>query len=305
MDFYTTHLGMQVSRRGRLDQATCRALWRLDEEVNAVVLARGDQPKSLRVRMIPVFDLPDRPDFDIRQCGPLGLLFGTADIARLHGRLSQAGVEFHNSPVVVGPGGFKGRRFGRSMSFGRAYDGEYLILAQPTQGPLVDGTVSPYFGVTEPLEISFVVPELEPASRFLRRALGFHSMRVTRRAGEARERAMGLPAGTSFNLEILQAQGGSCRVALIHFEPTRPARPLRPPHRGLNSLRFECRHLDAALKACALQGASPLADATEVRDVDGRAALAAALAVDSLGILVELWQPLGTTPTARPPTLTL
>ena len=291
VDFYTTMLGLRIQARGQMPPASCRSLWNIDEPVNMVLLRRNDLPSSLSLRLIPAFDLPARPDFEIRTPGPLGLMFGTEDIVRTYYRLSGSGVEFHHQPVEVGPGGPRRRRYARHLTFGRAYDGEYITLAQPAIGSLKDGTVSPYFGVTEPLELSFVVSDLEPSSRFLKDALGFESLICARRSGESRELAMGLAPGTSFTLETLRDRLSGLRLSLLCFGSHRIQSEIRPPARGINSLRFHCQDLHATLERCVKLGATDAGVPTALEDpVDGKG-LGVAL-MTPLGAQMELWQTL-------------
>lgn len=293
VDFYTSTLGLRIQARGRLPAATCHALWSIEEEVNMVQLRRNDLPSSLGIRLVPAFDLPARPDFNIDSPGPLGFLFGTEDITRAYYRLSGAGVEFYDSPVAVGPRGPKRRRHSRHLAFGRAYDGEHIALAQPFAGPLKDGTVSPYFGLSEPLEISFVVCDLEPSSRFLQDGLGFESLLCARRSGEARERAMGLLPGTSFTLQTLKDPQTNLRIALLCFGSHRAQTEVRPPSRGISALRFHCEDLPSTLERCLGSGGRDAGTPTLLDDpADGRG-LGVSL-MSPLGAQIELWQSLQT-----------
>lgn len=288
VDFYSINLGLRILARGQVPADIGRRLWQLDDDVNVVQLGRHDLPNSPRLRLLPTFDLPARPDFDVTRCGPLGILFGTQDILRTYYRLSGAGVEFHSPPTAVGPRGPKGRRHGRSLAFGRAYDGEYIVLAQPTHGPLRDGTCSPYFGVTEPLELMVVVGDIRAGSSFLQEVLGFEPMLRARRAGSAREQAMGLQAGTSFEIETLRDAERGSRISLICFGDGTPTFEARPPQRGICALRFECGDLEACIVACQEQGLGPSSPIVIDHPVLGEGR--ATTLMTPFGLWVELWQ---------------
>lgn len=291
VDFYTQSLGLRIQARGRVSAATSAALWSVNEEVSMVRLRRNDLPSSLALRLVPAFDLPARPDFRIDAPGPLGFLFGTDDITRIFYRLSGAGVEFYGSPVAVGPRGPGRRRHTRRLAFGRAYDGEYIGLAQPQHGPLLDGTVSPYFGVSEPLEISFVVCDLESAAHFLHEGLGFENLLRTRRGGRAREQAMGLDPGTAFTLQTLKDPLTDLRVSLLCFGSDGFQADIRPPSRGINALRFHCLDIHRSLERCLKAGGRESGSPTLLDDpADGRG-LGVSL-MSPLGTQIELWQTL-------------
>jgi len=289
VDFYATNLGLRICARGRIPAELCRRLWQVDDDLNMVILGRQDLPDSPQLRLIPAFDLPARPDFDITHTGPLGILYGTVDIRRTYYRLSSAGVEFHAPPVTVQPPGLRGRRHARKLAFGRAFDGEYVVLAQPVHGLLRDGTSSPYFGVTEPLEISIVVPELALSSRFLQQALGFESVLCAQRGGKAREQAMGLAPGSSFNLETLKDGSGRTRLSLLCFGSGHAGVEARPPSRGICALRFECDDLERSSEACVEAGGHLITHPAVIDHPvlgEGRAATLMA----PFGVLIELWQ---------------
>ena len=290
VDFYASNLGLRIRNRGMIPAETCRRLWLINEHLNVVVLGRQDLPNSLRLRLIPTFDLPARPDFDITRNGPLGILFGTEDILRAYYRLSGAGVEFHSPPVPVGPKGPRAQRHGRSVAFGRAYDGEYVVLAQPAHGPLKDGTLSPYFGVTEPLEIQLVVSNLDLCSEFLRYGLGFDSLLRAHRDGEARERAMGLATGSAFELETLRDGAGQTRISLLRFRSDPFPQPeARPPTRGICALRFDCLDLEQTTADCQEAGGRIVTQPVTIAHPalgEGRATTLMA----PFGVLIELWQ---------------
>ena len=290
VDFYANNLGLRIRTRGMIPAETCQRLWHINEHLNVVVLGRQDLPTSPRLRLIPTFDLPARPDFDVSRNGPLGILFATEDILRAYYRLSGDGVEFHSEPIRVGPRGPRGRRHGRLVAFGRAYDGEYVILAQPTHGPLKDGTVSPYFGVTEPLEAQFVVSDLDTCSQFLQEGLGFSSLLRSKRDGSSREKAMGLPAGSAFELETFRDAAGQSRISLLRFRPEPFQQPeVRPPSRGICALSFDCPDIEQTTADClAAGGRITTAPAMIAHPALGEGRVATLMA--PFGVLVELWQ---------------
>lgn len=291
VDFYTQTLGLRIQARGRIAAATSAALWAVDEEIAMVRLRRNDLPSSLALRLVPAFDLPARPDFKIETPGPLGFLFGTEDITRVFYRLSGAGVEFYGSPVEVGPRGPHRRRQTRHLAFGRAYDGEYIALAQPLQGPLLDGSVSPYFGVSEPLEISFVVCDPDAASRFLEEGLGFETVLSARRSGTAREQAMGLAPGTAFTLQTLKDPLSELRVSLLCFGTHGVQTEIRPPARGISALRFHCLDVQQSFERCLRAGGRANGRPLLLDDPADGHGLGVSL-MSPLGTQIELWQSL-------------
>lgn len=299
VSFYGSHFGLRVREKGHASAEVCRKLWGVDEDHDVVTVGRNDVEDGLALRLVRTSDLAARPDFDLTVPGPVGLLYGTRDVRRLYYRLSGAGVEFHSEPVGVelgGPGGgpdpdpeSERGGDGSRRAWGRAYDGEYVILSESEAG----GTVSPYFGVTEPRDVLVVVSDPAAAGAFLADGLGQRMTGEGEASGAGWSEVMGLDAGVSFRWRHFAAPAsGSSPVAgvtLLHFGDGQSATRTAPPDRGLSSLRFDVPGLDAALERAESAGGRRV---TEPAAIDHPAlGTGRSVALDSpLGMLVELWE---------------
>lgn len=284
--FYGSNLGLRVVNKGRVPAEVCRQIWEVDEELDVVTVARQDLPDSLQVRLVRTSDLAARPDFDLSVPGPVGLTYATKDIRRLYYRLSGAGVEFHAGPADESDAE-EGDRHDRI--FGRAYDGEYIIL-ESSAGTTASGTMSPYFGVTEPLEVVLVVSDMEASALFLVEGLGQDPLDQGRIDDESWRRAMGLPPGASFLWRTFGSARGGARLRLLCFADGQNQEPVKPPARGLSSLRFDTEDFDRALGRLRRAGAGVATPRSSVSHAAVGGGWVASL-TSPLGICIELWQP--------------
>lgn len=277
--FYGSNLGLRVAAKGRVPAAVSRQVWGLDDDLDVVTLARQDLPDALQVRLMRTSDLAARPDFDLTVPGPVGLAFGARDLRRIYYRLSGAGVEFH-----AGPG--EDDADTDLPVYGRAYDGEYVVLQT-----LDEGSVSPYFGVTEPLEVVLVVRDMEACALFLVGCLEQEPQDQGRVDDEGLCRTMGLPPGAAFHWRTFAAASRSApRLRLISFGDDQNQQPVSPPSRGLSALRFHVSDLDRALAGAQRAGAKVMVSKTDVAHPAVGTGLTAGLATP-LGVRIELWRP--------------
>ena len=281
--FYSANLGLRVLSKGRLPQQLCRELWGVDETLDTVVMGRTDVPSGVRLRLVRTSDIAARPDFDVTPPGPLGLVFAAEDVTRAYYRLSGDGVEFHSSPVTIEEG-----EVARRAAYGRAYDGEYLVLEQPAG----DGTLSPYFGVTEPRQCQLVVRDLAAASTFFDHVLEQRAIGAEQRKGEAWRQAMGLRTGTRATVEQLASNvDEGAHTTLISYSPSvGPDNEVGPPSRGICALRYDCNALDARLELAQTLGARVISPPRNVESPvlgDGWVATL----MPPFGVLIELWEP--------------
>jgi predicted enzyme related to lactoylglutathione lyase len=224
-------------------------------------------------------DLAARPDFDLTVPGPVGLAFGARDVRRIYYRLSGAGVEFHASPG-------EDDADADLAVYGRAYDGEYIVLQ--TQH---EGTVSPYFGVTEPLEVVLVVRDMEASANFLVDCLEQELLEQGLVDDEGVRRTMGLSPGTAFHWRTFAAAPRSApRLRLICFGDGQSQQVVNPPSRGLSALRFHVGDLDRSLARAQRAGAQVTVSKTDVAHPAVGTGLMAGLSTP-LGVRLELWRP--------------
>lgn len=291
--FYTSNFGLRVVAKGRVPARLARDLWGHDDDLDVVTLGRPDLADAARLRLVRTSDLPARPDFDPTTPGPLGVVFTTPDIRRLYYRLSGAGVEFHAPPAEVAPYGEPGPGHPRFTAYGRAYDGEYLVLAEGAEGAEADGTVSPYFGVSEPRELCLVVTDLDAGVAFAERVFGFELLIRDRRGGPAREESLGLAPGTRFELAMLRHPTvAGARLTLYSFGAGGPAQSVaRPPDRGLSALRVDCDDLDQRIAEAEAAGGRRLGGPTSFEEPALGHGWVATIEAP-FGLLVELWHPL-------------
>ncbi|MCG8461316.1 MAG: VOC family protein [Holophagales bacterium] len=288
--FYGSNFGLRVTSKGRVGAELCRDLWGVDDSLDVVTMGRPDLPEESHLRLIRTSDLPARPDFLSQSAGPLGIVFATGDIRRVYYRLSGTGVEFHSSPLEVNPGADSAPGHPRFTCYGRAYDGEYLILIQGAHERPDRGTLSPFFGVTEPLECLFVVTAMDECCRFMTEVLDHRILLRERRSGATREQAMGLPAGTAFDVVLLgPSWGGGAFTTLLDFGQKAESPGVAPPARGISALRFDVDDCEARCRRARALGAEVV---SEPRSVDhpalGRGWVASLFA--PFGVLIELWQ---------------
>lgn len=295
--FYGSNLGLRVLAKGRVPAAVSRQVWGVDDDLDVVTVARQDLPDALQVRLMRTSDLAARPDFDLTVPGPVGLALGAKDVRRIYYRLSGAGVEFHSAPEEPGDAGEAddagaearaAAAFGRA-AFGRAYDGEYVILR--SFGGEGTGTVSPYFGVTEPQEILLVVRDMEACALFLVDSLGQEPLDQGRMDDEDVRRSMGLPPETTFHWRTFAASARSLpRLRLVAFGDDQMQESVAPPSRGISSLRFDVDDLDRVLARVERAGAQVVVPKTDVAHPALGAGWAAGLSTP-LGVRIELWRP--------------
>ncbi|MEM1179428.1 MAG: hypothetical protein AAGM22_13845 [Acidobacteriota bacterium] len=293
--FYSANLGLRAVAKGRIPPALCSKLWGLDDSLDTVLMGRVDVPDAARLRLLRTSGLAARPDFDVTPPGPLGLVVDAVDPRRTYYRFSGAGVEFHAAPTGTGPdadaadrigGDAEGESTERRVAYGRAYDGEYLVV----EGPALRGTPSPYFGVTEPHGCQIVVRDLAGASTFFDHVLEQRTIGAERRGGHAWETAMGLRPGVTVTAQHLEADGGGFRTTLLAYSPSvGPAMDVQPPARGFCALRFDVNALEARLDLAQSLGARLVSGPTWVEHPALGTGWAASL-MPGFGLLIELWQ---------------
>lgn len=298
--FYGSNLGLRVAAKGRVPAAQSRQIWGVDDDLDVVTVARQDLPDALRVRLMRTSDLPARPDFDLTVPGPVGLVLGTKDLRRLYYRLSGAGVEFHLAPGEGSPDHGATEEAEASEpggdaeglpTFGRAYDGEYVVLRERGATTAGDGTVSPYFGVTEPLEVLLVVRDMEAAALFLVDGLAQEPLDQGRVDEDDARRAMGLPPGAAFHWRTFAAAPDRLpRLRLICFGDGQSQESVAPPSRGLSALAFDVDDLDRVVGRAERSGGRVVVPVCDVSNPALGAGRSVGLSTP-LGVRVELWRP--------------
>lgn len=286
--FYGSNLGLRVVAKGRVPSAVSRQVWGVDDDLDVVTLARQDLPDALQVRLMRTSDLAARPDFDLTVPGPVGLGLGAKDVRRIYYRLSGAGVEFHSAPAEPGDKGPESRS---TPAYGRAYDGEYVILQSFAGDEEAAGTVSPYFGVTEPQEVLVVVRDMEACALFLVDGLGQEPLDQGRVDDEDVRRAMGLPPESAFHWRTFASTaGGLPRLRLVSFGDDQIYESVAPPSRGISSLRFDVDDLDTTLARVERAGGQVAIPKSAVAQAALGAGWTAGLSTP-LGVRLELWRP--------------
>ena len=290
--FYGSNLGLRVAAKGRVPAATSLQVWGVDDDLDVVTLARQDLPDALQVRLMRTSDLAARPDFDLTVPGPVGLVLGAKDVRRVYYRLSGAGVEFHCPPEERGEAADPASKdvLASPPAFGRAYDGEYVVL-QSRSSDVGEGSISPYFGVTEPLEIVLAVRDMEFCALFLVDCLEQEPLDQGRVDDEETRRAMGLPPETAFHWRTFAARHGDLpRLRLVSFGDDQTQEVVSPPSRGISALRFDVEDLDRVLARAERAGAQVVVPKSDIFHPALGAGWAAGLSTP-LGVRIELWRP--------------
>jgi catechol 2,3-dioxygenase-like lactoylglutathione lyase family enzyme len=288
--FYEEALGLEVVRRGTVDGATAAALWGAAGPVETVTLGRLEVPGSPRVRLVASTGAESRRGRDLRVPGPLGIGVTTRGVRDVFDRVAAAGVDFVSPPLCLTPGAV-GAGPMRYEAFGRAADGEFVVLIERVGVPTPYGTISESFHTSEPLHSSHVVPDLEAAARFMAEALGQESLMRDRCQGPIFEELMGVPEGTAFRFEMLHHPGyPTGRIVLIEFEGhAGPAPAVDSRGRGLIALRYDCDDLDVAAARIAPAGGAVLRGPVDV-DSGALGRGRVLLARSPFGTLFEIWE---------------
>ena len=162
----------KVIRTGPVTSIVASRLFDTHTAPKAAVMGRPDVDGSPRIRLIEAPDGPPARPLGPGNPGPLGIGFATAGIRGVHARLERSGVRFVSPPLLLTPatttaGAPPGPR--RRETFGRAPDGDYIVLIERL------GAATPYGTLTtdcsEPLHASFVVTNLNACTHFMRKVL--------------------------------------------------------------------------------------------------------------------------------------
>jgi catechol 2,3-dioxygenase-like lactoylglutathione lyase family enzyme len=289
--WYCGTFGLSEFRRGTLAAELAQALYGLTEPVPFAVLGRPDIRRGVRLRLLQLNGGEGRPERDLRLPGPVGIGFTTTAISEAYQRLLEEGVQFLSPPVKLTPGAQPTDPF-RFEVFGRAEDGEYLVLIERGNAPTPYGTIASETGLSEPLHTSHSVPDLAEGLRFLEEALGQVVLFHEHCAGPLFEQLMGLPAGQEFDFDMLGTPGfATGRIVLMDFAGLdgEPA-TVQPPQRGICTLRYDTSDLAALLPRLEPAGGRLLRGPLRVNDpVFGRGQVVTVM--PPLGTLIELWEP--------------
>lgn len=289
--FYRDTFGLSVVREGAIAADVAHALYGLDRPIPSRTLARTDVPDSVRIRLLSWPGEEGRPSRDLRWPGPVGIGFTTASIQPVFERVAQAGVQFISPPVKLTPGSGPDDPF-RYEVFGRAEDGEYLVLIERGNTPIPYGAISPDFGVSEPLHTSHAVLDLVACHRFLREVLRHEVLVHEHCEGPLFERLMGLPPGQRFDFDMLwDPTFPTGRIVLMQFDgvAAEPAR-VQPPARGICSLRYDTSDLTELLPRIAAAGGQLLRGPVTVND-PALGSGQVVTVIPPIGVLFEIWEP--------------
>jgi catechol 2,3-dioxygenase-like lactoylglutathione lyase family enzyme len=290
--FYRDHLGLREVARGWVSAASAEALWGCREAVETVVLARPELETATRIRLLAAEGEPARPQSDLSAPGPLGIGFTTREVREAHRRLAAAGVDFLSAPVELTPpqtGPAGPRRF---EVFGRAADGEFLVLIERLNPPSPYGNLSEVSGLSEPLHASHVVEDLAASSRFMSEVLGHETLFRETLDGERFERLMGLAHGARLSFEMLHHPAfPTGRIIFIELEGSVSGTIslVAPPARGMCAHRYDSSDLDSVLARVEEAGGTLRSAVVEIDEpVLGRGRVATV--APPHGTLLELWE---------------
>ncbi|GIW05216.1 MAG: hypothetical protein KatS3mg060_0021 [Dehalococcoidia bacterium] len=289
--FYRDIFGLTVIRESTISSDIARALYGLADPIPSRTLARTDVPSSVRIRLMRLEGEEGRPSRDLRWPGPVGIGFTTASIQPVFERVAGAGVQFISPPVKLTPGSGPDDPF-RFEAFGRAEDGEYIVLIERGNTPVPYGDISAASGVSQPLHTSHAVLDLAACNRFLHDVLGHEVLVHEHCEGPLFEELMGLPPGQRFDFDMLWDPGFSTgRIVLMEFEGivADPA-SVHPPTRGICALRYDTSDLTALLPRIEPAGGRILRGPVTVDDPAlGRGQVVAVMS--PIGTLFEIWEP--------------
>lgn len=288
--FYEDALGLRGVGRGTIEAPVASALWGRNDAVETVTLARPDVPASPRLRLVRSAGPLSRPGRDLRDPGPLGIGFTTRGVARVHERLAAAGVDFVSAPLCLTPENVAVAGPVRYEAFGRAHDGELVVLIERLNAPTPYGTIDEALDASEPLHTSHVVPDLPAASRFMTEVLGQQTLLRDRCQGDVFDRLLGVPPGTAFSFEMMHHPGSPTgRIVLMAFEGTpRSAPTVDPLGRGLTTLRHHCDDLEAVRRRVAPAGGEVVRGPAAIDSPIGRGNVM--LVRSPFSTLCEIWE---------------
>lgn len=284
-------LGLKVLAEGRLSAETSHRLLGSPGSRRALILGRDDVPDAPRIRVFETAEglyrataLPDQP-------GPLGLGFSVRGIARVQARLADLGVAFLSEPLELpATPGETGSLRRRTQSLGRTVDGDFITLFErPTDAARYGAPGA--LDVSEPLDLSYVVTDLDAATHFMVDVLGHEELAAGELAGRPFEDLLRLKAGTRFRFSIYRRPGfATGRLIFVQFEESRTPMPVVPTGaRGINALRFDCEDLHDTLTRVPGGGGTLVRGPATIDDpILGPRVVASIRA--PFGLLLEFWQ---------------
>jgi len=285
---------LSVLSKGAMDSMTAGRLFDATNRPGVSLLGRPDVLDAPRIRLVEVSaGEPSRPG-GLSAPGPLGVGFTTKDIGAVHSRLSAEGIRFVSPPILLTPMGAVPQLNAppgpvRLEAFGRAVDGDFLVLIERLNATTPYGTIA--FGCSEPLHASFVVTNLDACLHFMSDVLEHATLLEDACAGPPFDALLGLPADVSFRFAMLHRPAyPTGRVIFIQFHKSAAPMAQTPSlTRGLCRLRYDTTDLHATLTRVPGGGGSLVRGPASIDDpVLGRGLVA--MVRSPFGVLIELWQ---------------
>jgi catechol 2,3-dioxygenase-like lactoylglutathione lyase family enzyme len=273
---------------------TASRLFDAQQVTRAAVLGRPEIAASPRIRLVQVSALPAARPHGLDAPGPVGVGFTTTGIEAVRDRLEAASVRFVSAPLLLTPvatqtteGSAPGPQ--RFETFGRAADGDYVVLIERVNAETPYGSISG--DCSEPLHASFIVTNLDACTHFMSDVLEHETLIQDACSGPPFDRLLGLPGDVSFRFAMPHRPGfPTGRVVFMEFEKRRqPMTQMPGLARGLCRLRYDTQDLHITLARVPGGGGSLVRGPASVDDpVLGRGLVA--LVRSPFGVLIELWQ---------------
>ena len=289
---FETGCGLKVIRTGPVTSIVASRLFDTHTAPKAAVMGRPDVDGSPRIRLIEAPDGSPARSLGPGSPGPLGIGFTTAGMRDVHARLERSGVRFISPPLLLAPattttGAPPGPR--RHETFGRAPDGDYIVLIERLGAAMPYGTLTT--DCSEPLHASFVVTNLDACSHFMREVLEHEILLEDACSGPPFAELLGMPEGLSFRFVMSHHPGfATGRTVFMEFqkrlEPMAQTPGLAP---GICRLRYDTTDLHSTLSRVPGGGGSLVRGPASVDDpVLGQGLVA--MVRSPFGVLIELWQ---------------
>jgi catechol 2,3-dioxygenase-like lactoylglutathione lyase family enzyme len=302
--FYEQTLGLDVTETRTWQGAAFERYWHLPAGAKArcAMLAYGPDPVG-RVQLME-FDAPNRKQIRKpgikRATGLFNLNIYSSDVKRDYADLKAQGYEFWGEPnhLNFGPA------VGEALEFAfEGPDGVVINLVEPlTHDPkTMIGHLYEFMnnygrtprGFTPVATTAHTVADTQKALDFYYGPLGMKLFAESEIAGEATNRAMGIPADARTRSVIIQGNHEYGKIALaqpLNYEVPNLVPDAIPPNIGYVAQSFQVGDLEAAAVACAALDADVYTAMQEI-DLPGRGVCRAMIVRNpGSGALQELFQ---------------
>ncbi len=291
---FETGCGLSVLASGGLDSGMAIRLFDTPVAPRVAVMGRPDVQGSPRIRLVELAGLTAARANGIGSPGPLGVGFTVRDIASVHARLEASSLRFVSPPLLLTPMAAAPSAAAppgpqRFEAFGRADDGDYVVLIERVNAETPYGTI--VGGCSEPLHASFIVTNLDACLHFMSDVLEHETLIQDAGAGAPFDALLGLPSEVSFRFAMLQRTGfPTGRTVFMEFEKNpHPMSHTPGLGRGICRLRYDTTDLHLTLARVPGGGGSLVRGPASVDDpVLGKGMVAMVRA--PFGVLIELWQ---------------